>query len=158
QGNPRPAEKDRFRRIVMSTMPQILLAWVNAIGWTLLHFVWQGAIVGLAYRALRPVCSTVTARYHLGMGFLVAAAACPLATLAWLAPSAQSAAGVAVALPALTVGGDVAVAGSGFDGVEVLLPWLVAAWLLGASIIAIRAFSHWRRLSWLVRNASVPLA
>jgi TonB family protein len=62
----------------------------------------------------------------------------------------------AIALPMLDAIGATGAGGSG-AGVEMLLPWLVAAWFVGASIIAIRAFMHWRRLSWLARHASIPL-
>ena len=29
--------------------PQTLLAGIDAVGWTLLHFLWQGALLGAAY-------------------------------------------------------------------------------------------------------------
>jgi TonB family protein len=41
---------------------------------------------------------------------------------------------------------------------ESWLPWLVAVWFVGACAIGIRAFAQWRRLAWLVRNATIPLA
>ncbi|HSE13673.1 MAG TPA: M56 family metallopeptidase, partial [Rudaea sp.] len=131
-------------------------------GWSLLHFLWQGAVVGLAYRLLRPLCSGVVARYRLGMLLLVAMLLCPIATFVHLWPTAAAAAAVpastlsSVGLAALDVGAETASVSAG--GLEAWLPWLVAVWFLGASAIAIRAFAQWRRLSWLVRNATIPLA
>lgn len=139
----------------MTVAPQ-MLAWINAVGWTLLHFVWQGAALAVVYRALRPLCRSVAARYRLGMGFLVALLACPVATLFWFAPAPASAGAAALALPQIVVGGDAAAVFAGVR-VEALLPWLVGAWFIGASIIAARAFAHWRRLTWLVRHAAIPL-
>ena len=140
--------------------PQTLLAWVDALGWTLLHFLWQGAALGVLYAALRPVCRDVASRYRLGMALLVAMLLAPVLTLAYLAPGAESAAAAAAAivLPDVQVQADAAATALTTARFEALLPWLVAAWFLGASIIALRAFTHWRRLSWLVRNASIPLA
>ena len=149
---------------MMPMSTQTLLAWVDAVGWSLLHFLWQGALLGLAYRVLRPLCGSVAARYRLGMLLLVAMLLCPIATFVYLWPSAASvAAAPAAALPALGVDAlDAAAAAAAANaagaGLEAWLPWLVAIWFLGASAIAIRAFAQWRRLSWLVRNATIPLA
>jgi len=142
---------------MISISTQTLLAGIDAVGWTLLHFLWQGAAIGLAYRVLQPLARSVTARYRLGMGFLIALFACPLLTLAYFWPQhAARAAAAAMALDpvAVTASSASAVAGAGF---EALLPWLVAAWFVGATLIAIRAFAHWRRLAWLVRHAAIPL-
>src|SRR4029077_15338197 len=51
-------------------------------------------------------------------------------------------------------------AGTAASGValEAWLPWLGAIWFVGARAIAIRAFAQWRRLAWLGRNATIPLA
>src|SRR5262249_53167698 len=105
---------------------------------------------------LRPLCRSMAARYQLGMGALGTALACPIFTLAWLWPAhGTPSVTAAIALPVLDAIG--AGAGASGTGMEGLLPWLVAVWFLGPSIIAIRAFTHWRRLAWLARNASIPL-
>jgi len=137
-----------------------LLAWVDAIGWALLHFFWHGAVLGALYAALRPLCRDVASRYRLGMVLLVTMLLCPVVTLGYLAPGPVTATAVAAvtALPDVAVAADGATSALTTARFEALLPWLVAAWFLGASIIALRAFTHWRRLSWLVRNASIPLA
>jgi bla regulator protein blaR1 len=138
-------------------LPQMLFAWVDTIGWTLLHFLWQGTALGVIYYLVRPFCRGMTARYRLGMGMLMAMLACPIVTVAYLAPDAASTAAAALALPDFVVSAQTAPAASS-PGFEALMPWLVAAWFLGASIIGLRAFAHWRRLAWLVRNAAIPLA
>ena len=65
---------------------------IDALGAALLHFLWQGAALGLLYFLLRPLCATARARYRLGLGLVAALALCPLLTLAWLWPAADSAA------------------------------------------------------------------
>ncbi len=139
---------------------QTLLAWVDAVGWSLLHFLWQGAVLGLVYRVLRPLCQGVGARYHLGMLTLSAMLLCPLVTFVYLWPAPALVPGVAAALPSIDVAAtDIgSQAASGGAMLESWLPWLVAVWFVGASAIAIRAFAQWRRLAWLVRNATIPLA
>ena len=46
--------------------------WVHAVGWTLLHFCWQGALVGAGYALLRWAFakSRPQARYTLGLASL----------------------------------------------------------------------------------------
>jgi len=141
----------------MGITTQALLAWVDAIGWTLLHFLWQGTVLGVFYAVLRPAFPGVTARYRLGMSMLTAMLVCPLVTLFYLWPDYASQAAAVVALPAVTVGGGTPATGIASASLQTWLPWLVGAWFAGATIIAIRAFAHWRRLRWLVRNASIPL-
>ncbi len=147
---------------MMPISTQTLLAWVDAVGLSLLHFLWQGAVLGLAYRVLRPLCHGVGARYRLGMLTLSAMLLCPLVTFVYLWPPAALAPAAAAALPSIDAAGtDIGsqvVSGGGGTVLESWLPWLVAIWFVGASAIAIRAFTQWRRLAWLVRNATIPLA
>ncbi len=142
----------------MAISTQALLAWVDAIGWTLLHFLWQGTVLGLFYGVVRPLFPGVAARYRLGMGVLLAMLACPLVTLAYVWPAPVTQVSAALALPSLTVSADASSLGLPSLTLEAWLPWLVAAWFVGVSAIALRAFAHWRRLSWLLRNATIPLA
>ncbi len=131
-----------------------VVAVVEALGSMLLHFLWQGALVGLLYALLRPACASVTARYRLGLLALLALAACPPLTLAWLWPAAD-AASAAAAAPSLgeTV---MAVADRAVAQwpLREALPWLVAAWLFGVTVLAARSLWQWRRLRRLVRTAT----
>ncbi|MGH8091784.1 MAG: TonB family protein [Rudaea sp.] len=126
---------------------------IDALGAALLHFLWQGAAVGLLYFLLRPLCANAGARYRLGLGLLAVLALCPILTLAWLWPAAGA------AVPSA----------GGFDSVAAvaaqqlphwqlrpLLPWLVALWLCGVLGIAARSLWQWRNLQELVRGASRP--
>ena len=57
---------------------------IERLGWMLLHFVWQGALVALA-AALLMFClrgRSAAARYHVGLVALALMAVCPLATFA----------------------------------------------------------------------------
>ncbi|HTI97028.1 MAG TPA: TonB family protein [Rudaea sp.] len=126
---------------------------IDALGAALLHFLWQGAAVGLLYFLLRPLCANAGARYRLGLCLLAVLALCPMLTLAWLWPAAGA------AVPSV----------GGFDSVAAvaaqelphwqlrpLLPWLVALWLCGVLAISARSLWQWRNLQELVRGASRP--
>lgn len=60
-------------------------------GWTMLHFLWIGALVALAGGALRLACRRAApgVRYAVSLVTLAAIAATPMAITAWLAPLAQ---------------------------------------------------------------------
>ena len=138
-----------------------LIPWIDVLGRSLLHFFWQGAVVGLLYWLLRSLCTGIEGRYRLGMAALLALLACPLATLLWLQPSAavlvgaegstQSTLGSAIAASAtqLASGAQLQIS------LQQAIPWFVGLWLAGVCLIATRSFLHWRRLARAVRAASV---
>jgi len=136
-------------------LSQTFIAGVDALGAVLLHFLWQGAALGLLYAILRPLCVSVGARYRLGMAVLIALALCPVLTLIYAWPTAGTTA-MAGSLTATLTGSIAAVADSAVSdwGVREFLPWLVAAWMFGVLIIGMRSLWHWRRLARLVRHAA----
>lgn len=145
----------------MSTALADLIPWIDAIGRSLLHFLWQGVLIGLLYVSLRPFYASIASRYRLGMATLLLMFVAPVLTLAWLRPVAGRLADPIVA----AVSNVVPVLGSAVDATsswtsawrwEQALPWLVIAWLLGVCAIATRSFLHWQRLARVVRSA-IPL-
>src|ERR1017187_7806311 len=65
-------------------------AWVERLGWTLLHFLWQGLAIGVLYgSARRAVARTWSpnARYLLACAALAAMMAAPLVTWGVIRPS-----------------------------------------------------------------------
>ncbi|HVF35377.1 MAG TPA: M56 family metallopeptidase, partial [Candidatus Saccharimonadia bacterium] len=134
--------------------------WVSALGWTLLHFLWQGALVGAAYGIARIALShsRPQSRYALGLGALALLAALPVLTLLYLAPiSAAGAAGAASAPVALgTIDAASRAVVPGFS-VEPWLPWLVGAWLLGVVGCALRALLQYLRMRRVCRLGAEPL-
>ena len=120
--------------------------WVERLGWTLVHFLWQGALIAAVYAAARNIYRrTANARYLLACAALACMVAMPIAT--WIVmrvpdASAHKPAAVPVNRTATIPrnGADVALAvatwpvplravvnGSRY---EQLLPWIVAMWLL----------------------------
>src|SRR5213083_3075442 len=64
--------------------------WVERLGWTLVHFLWQGLLIAVLYAAARhwmlPSASP-NARYVLGCGALAVMMAVPPVTLSLMHPS-----------------------------------------------------------------------
>src|SRR6266481_5218419 len=143
----------------------------HALGWALVHFLWQGTalaiLLGIALTFTRP--SAARTRYALGMLTLVAMLVLPIATAVRLyergasltaqdspigrAPAAPSrvqlpaprVAAIPAASPAQTAA--VASAPTLFaqmkDGLEPVVPWLVAAWVLGVLLLSVRLGHGW---------------
>ena len=136
----------------MSVWTATFVPYVYALGWSLLHFFWQGTMIAVPYALLRGRCGSSAARYRLGMFCVALMLACPVVTLALLWPTigeASATAAAASTLPAVAI----EQTGASF-GLEGLLPWCVGAWLVGVCLIALRSFLHWRRLSDIVHSAT----
>jgi len=141
----------------MSDMLTGWIPWIDALGRCLVHFLWQGTLIGAVYFLLRSLCTSTSTRYRLGMTALFAMFVAPVATLLWLRPGAQVqvdvlVAAVSSAATRIDAVASVTAAVSGWRW-EQSLPWLVALWLFGVSAIATRSFLHWRRLARIVREA-----
>lgn len=142
----------------MDALP-VVLASVRVVGWTLLHFVWQGALLGLLYAVARAVLPRGEARYRFGMAILVALALCPLLTLWRLLETAWQAtpAATALVIPLMKGYGTAVTATTwAWDAdLDSLLPWLVLAWSLGVLLLSLRAWRQWRGLKTLVQMAAL---
>ncbi|HUD42242.1 MAG TPA: M56 family metallopeptidase [Dokdonella sp.] len=129
------------------------LTLVHALGWSLLHFLWQGALIGVAYLGARRLAreSNPELRYACGMGAIVLAALCPIATCL-LILGAQDAGPAPAAAMAVASGFAVGAARAVQPGLSgQALSWLVALWLSGVLVMALRSFQQWRSLDRVVR-------
>ena len=125
--------------------------WVDALGWALLHSLWQALVLALLYGALRHALSARSAALRVALGELTllmclllpavtvwrqlstTASATPLATageLPWLG------APIAAVVQAPSVMGNI-----------------VAAWAIGVALLALRAAWRWQRLRGVVQRA-----
>lgn len=133
---------------------------VQVLGWTLLHFVWQAALVGAVFASLRRWLPRGNARYLLGMLALAALALCPVLTAWYLARAIPAGGDTGFAAVAAVYPGAGAQAGTvaarGWQGVlSAALPWLVLAWSCGVALLSLRVWRHWRKLRAMVRAAHV---
>jgi beta-lactamase regulating signal transducer with metallopeptidase domain len=117
---------------------------MHSLGWTLLHFLWQGTAVAALAAVLMTLCRRASVRYLLGVAALTLMLAAPVGT--FLLPTSSGTApamssSVAETQPTPTAN---AVAGNAhrFSPVSTsrdALPWLVEAWLFGVALFSLRS-------------------
>jgi len=136
----------------------------EALGWTLVHFLWQGAAVALVYRIadLALARRSANARYALAVGALVSMLAISMGTLAYEeaslyqpAPAAAASSLLRNAAATRTVpfrvellNGQAATPLGQADHFMLshLLPYLDALWLAGVLLLSLRTLGGW----WLI--------
>ena len=125
--------------------------WIDITGWTLLHFVWQGALLGLAVAGVLWLCRrrSANARYAIASGGLAALLAAPVVTVAvlWQAgrtvePLRRTDRAAARELANRSMGGHALIASDSMEAVHArlaaTLPAVVAVWLAGVSLLLVR--------------------
>ena len=136
------------------SLPQILAAqpWVQRLGLTLLHFLWQGAAIVTIYAAARKCAARSlepNGRYLLACAALTAMAIAPAVT--WMLPQGP-APGAAAAFTAPMSGARTGSAQSLLravpsDSIPAMpgqfLSWVVAFWLAGATVCSLRLLVGW---------------
>jgi beta-lactamase regulating signal transducer with metallopeptidase domain len=143
----------------------------EALGWTLVHFLWQGAAIALVYRAgdLALTRRSANARYVLALGALLAMLAISSGTLAYeeaafyQAPVQHGAgAGLRAVAAPLTrplhldrAGRAAAVPLREADRfvLDHLMPYLDGLWLAGVLLLSIRTLGGW----WMIRRMRARL-
>lgn len=133
-----------------------LSRFVQTVGWVLLHFVWQGALVAVVMAAVLHHLrrASAHARYLVSCAGMMAMLLLPLGTFALL-----SAAGPGLPLAGVAASGSAAREPARlWSDPSGSLPWLVLAWSLGAFVLLARAALQWLRAWRLVRRdtSAVP--
>jgi uncharacterized protein (TIGR03435 family) len=152
---------------------QILVSqpWVERLGMTLLHFLWQGLLIAIVYAAARRIVlrtSSPQTRYLFACGALAAMLAAPLVTWELTRPS-QAAAEAMYRIrttPAAASTTGSAATTSWPDSIRAtvssvpsdqFLSWVVMVWLAGAVVFWVRLMGGWavtaRMQRMLVRRA-----
>jgi bla regulator protein blaR1 len=142
----------------------------QALGWSLLHFIWQGSLVAILLLAIRSSLRECRAhvRYRCACGAMLLMLILPLYTAWFISTSFQ-----AVPMHPTAVGPGMQ---SGFpehriharpqiswsisaaslwqerlhEGIDPVLPWLTASWLTGMLLLSMRRWGGWlyaRRLA-----------
>jgi len=133
--------------------------WVQALGWSLLHFVWQGAALGLlAWLALALLRgASARARYGAACAALLLMVAAPVAT--FLVLQRQGAQVEPLRLTVEATGAlvpEVPLPLRLKAALEPLLPWLLGAWALGVMLLSARFLGGWARVQRLRRQGTTP--
>jgi uncharacterized protein (TIGR03435 family) len=140
--------------------------WVERLGWTLIHFLWQGTALALPYAAARAILPRASSRtlYSLACATLLTMIAAPFVTWELLTPTPSSdvlvAAAPASGAAAVPSGFTVPVASAApqsYSSAAPFLPYVVGLWLIGSLAFWARLAGGWvvaaRMRSMLVRRA-----
>ena len=126
---------------MLSWMP---LETVRDLGWTLIHFLWQGFFLAALLGAILPLCRSAIARHNCALAVLVLMALAPVVTFLILHDFAGSAA-------ALSDSGPLASAlVPSMDG-------LVVLWLAGVATLSVRAMGGWYLVQSTRRLDTLPV-
>jgi beta-lactamase regulating signal transducer with metallopeptidase domain len=144
---------------------------IRVLGWCLLHFVWQGAVLALVLCALLSRLRSPQARYASAVCALVAMLLVPFATFAILKQSPES-------VRQFSTGGFADI-GNGLDAVQLSIApsrespplplassilsvdWMsyaVLAWFAGVYMFTLRTLGGWMLLMRLRRQHAEPIA
>ena len=118
----------------------------ETLGGVLLHFIWQGTLIGIALQLALWILrgSRAAYRYLACCAAMLAMAAVPsLLLLAALAPSAPVAAAQPAAWTPRVLPYSSAIEPLVHSRVGAALPWIVAIWLAGVLLLSARAFGCW---------------
>ena len=134
--------------------------WTERLGWTLLHFLWQGILVVALYALARALAGdriSARGRYAIACASLLAMTVAPALTYWWLGNSGQ-----AVPIGDLANSGArqlaTAVAYSPVsDPWQQALPWIVMAWFAGATACSLRLLMGFISAAALRRSRHVPV-
>ncbi len=155
------------------------LSWVHsgevvALGWTLLHFCWQSAVIALLY-ALADRCllrARTVVRYGVAIAMLGLLPVAAIATfieqeqlVIHFAQGAQPVVASQIGSLHASVVKEAPFAAPAMADTELwiaghadrLMPWIDGVWLVGVCLLALRAAGGWRRLRSLRRNAQLTI-
>ena len=141
---------------------------LQALGWTLLHFVWQGAALAALFAVTNALCRRATTRYALAVMALALMMAAPLITFAGLtrqkdtavrygargdsSPALEPVEGVSLAA------GPLAPARETPARQPAGILWCVEAWFLGVLLLSLRTAGGLFLVEKMRRSESRPVA
>jgi beta-lactamase regulating signal transducer with metallopeptidase domain len=139
----------------------------RALGWALLHFLWQGTLAALVLAAFNHALrdSPARVRYAVSCLFLILLLALPVLTFTAALPQASAppiagswSPGTPAAMHPVTAASAQGVTRpSLYDSITPLLPWIVALWISGVLLLSMRWIGAWTYLRRLRRAVSLPV-
>ncbi len=159
----------------MNATTALNFSWVQPLAWTLVHFIWQGAAIGVAvFVLLRLARLTASSRYVIGVAALALLLSAPVVTFVVLNPQSAPVgqivdddqtlgAAASFTVPGAQIPGlansrnfpgSGAAAGSNFRFLALLL--IVVTWLMGVAALSVRPLGGWLVARRLVSRAVQP--
>ncbi len=127
---------------MLSWMP---LETVRDLGWTLIHFLWQGFFLAALLGAILPLCRSVIARHNCALAILGMMAQAPVVTFLILHDFAAGS-----AAPLSDSGPLASAFVPSMDG-------LVVLWLAGVAVLSVRAMGGWYLVQSTRRLDTLPV-
>ena len=130
-----------------------LLSWMpleiaQDLGWTLIHFLWQGLLLAALLNAILPLCRSAVVRHNCALATLVMMAWAPVATFLFLHDFGKNSG------TSLT---EYAATGS-LSQASVFAPdWLAILWLAGIVVMSLRALGGWYLVQSRHRLDTLPV-
>lgn len=133
---------------------------IQALGWTLVHFLWQGAAMGLLFGLVMRATASASAwlRYRLALALFIGVGMLPVVTFQMVLEASHGPA-AALGLAQVTAHAGSVSAQGGLPwmlalerALEPYLAWAVALWLAGVIVMSGRVCLDWwqvRRLTWV---------
>jgi bla regulator protein BlaR1 len=135
---------------------------ISALGWTLVHFLWQGCLIALIYWLICALAPrhAATLRYWTGLAGMLL---CLFTVALTFALSYSAEAGFEFEPITATAVNPFLVLSGHFPntlalletGIEPALPWVVLLWFLGCMCFSIRALRDWLAVSRLLQDGIV---
>jgi beta-lactamase regulating signal transducer with metallopeptidase domain len=125
---------------------------VEALGWALIHFVWQGALIAVVAALVLHLLRRRSAntRYLVGCGAMALMIVAPIATMIAMWPGAAA---PAVAAPAAALAEPTA-----WERLTPLLPWFTVVWIVGVLVLQTRLILNWSHVQHLRQFGTKPVA
>jgi GWxTD domain-containing protein len=133
----------------------------QGLGWALVHFLWQGALITLVAAGVLYLCRSARMRYGVACSAMVAMFAAFVATFVLSIPGKRMAGRLDWMMAASS--GLRGTAGAGesagvlMDRIQPFLPWIVGFWLTGALVFGVYRLGGWMAAQRMRRVAgAVP--
>lgn len=131
----------------------------EAMGWTLIHFLWEGALIAAVLAMVLTLFRSPRIRYAAGCGALLAMLASFVITLAHFLPQHGNGTGTLrhIVLPPWDSWPRVIEGGGRFPAFGVVIPWLAPVWIGGVCAFYLRYAIAWLSL-YRLRRLGVCMA
>jgi beta-lactamase regulating signal transducer with metallopeptidase domain len=152
-----------MRNLATGISPELL----QALGWTLLHFVWQGAGLAALFAVAKTVCRRATTRYALAVITLVLMMAAPVITFTGMLRQSDPAVRYGAQKTSASAVTPVRIAARGpQSGAPAVGPqlgpvgmvWFVEAWFLGVVLLSLRTAGGLFLIERMRRGEIKPVA
>lgn len=133
--------------------------WVDRVGWALMHFLWQGALVTAILAMARSCARKPGTRYALACIALAVMVVAPFVTIALARSASIAPAGAAAAVPDQAAPAAFQMHFPAPAWWQRICPWLVAGWFIGVIAFSIRLIGGWyvaTRLRFTAASSAPP--